>query len=73
MTASPLVTPHQPTADHEQSGAALPVRHRIRPFAPAPVVTDVQRAPDPDDTQLQIADVVLQLLRTVNQNGLRTS
>jgi hypothetical protein len=73
MTTSPFVTPHHPTgAGHQPQGTTIPAYRPGRRFVPAPVHSGVVRPPEVDAAdELVVADVVLELLRTVNQNGQR--
>ncbi|WP_157970630.1 hypothetical protein [Nakamurella deserti] len=72
MTTSPFVAPHHPAAGNLQPhDAAIPARRPHRPFVPAPVHTGVVRPPEVESDQLVVADAVLELLRTVNQNAVR--
>ena len=74
MTTSPFVASHHPTTGgYQPHDTSIPARRPGRAFVPAPVLSGVVRAPEPDEDQLKVADAVLQQLRTVNQNGLRTS
>ena len=71
MTTSPFVTPHHPaTAGHPSPNNSIPAHRPGRRFVPAPVHSGVVRPPEVEATdQLVVADAVLELLRTVNQNG----
>ena len=74
MTTSPFVASHHPAVGgYQPHDTSIPARRPGRPFVPAPVMSGVVRPPEQDDDQLKVADAVLELLRTVNQNGLRTS
>ncbi len=66
MTTAPIVAPHHHSAD-----GGIPARRAGRTFVPAPVHTAPVRPAEPESEQLVVADAVLALLRTVNQNALR--
>ena len=71
MTTSPIAASHHPSHD-----GGIPARRAARPFVPAPVHNaPMHAAPvrpaEPESEQLVVADAVLQLLRTVNQNAVR--
>lgn len=76
MTTSPFVT-SQHAASHPAGNGyqpphtSIPARRPGRKFVPAPVQTGVVRSPDVEADELVVADAVLELLRTVNQNGVR--
>lgn len=70
MTTSPFVSSHHPTVGGYQPHAtSIPARRPGRRFVPAPVQSGVVRPPEVESDQLVVADVVLELLRTVNENG----
>jgi hypothetical protein len=72
MTTSPFVAPHaSATGGFQPHDVSIPARRPHRPFVPAPVHTGVVRPPEVDSDQLVVADAVLELLRTVNQNAVR--
>lgn len=66
MTTSPIAASH-----HSSHDSGIPARRAARPFVPAPVHTAATRPVEPESEQLVVADAVLQLLRTVNQNARR--
>ena len=66
MTTSPVAASHHPAHDN-----GIPARRPARPFVPAPVHAAPILPAEPESEQLVVADAVLQLLRTVNQNAVR--
>lgn len=72
MTTSPFVAPaHTTTAGYQPQHTSIPARRPGRPFVPAPVHTGVVRSPAVEVDQLVVADAVLALLKSVNQNAQR--
>ena len=76
MSTTPFVTSHHPAAGgYQPQDTTIPARRPTRKFSPAPVhVTapvQVAVAPVVENDQLSVADAVLELLRSVNRNGVR--
>lgn len=72
MTTSPFVASQHPTTGgYQPPHTSIPARRPGRAFVPAPVQSGVVRRPEVEVDPLVVADAVLQLLKSVNQNGVR--
>lgn len=72
MTTSPFIASQHPTVGgYQPPHTSIPARGPGRTFVAAPVQSGVIRRPEVEADQLVLADAVLELLRSVDQNGGR--